>query len=72
MCAEGGSECQVIPYRSEGGVCWEIDPSGWEPTNQQKKTGPDGSGRNLIESDKTQKQGLIHKYVPMRLLRLYL
>ena len=72
MCAGGGSEWQVIPCRSEGGVFWETDPSGWESTNLEKETGPDGSGRNLTESDENRKHGHICKYVSTSLLRLYL
>ena len=52
--------------------CWETGPSEWEPMNWQKKTEPDGSGRKPTESDENRKHGLIRKYVPMRLLRLYL
>ena len=39
---------------------------------KRKETGPDGSGRNPTESDVNRKQGHICKYVPMRLLMLYL
>ena len=51
-------------------MCWETGPSGWEPTNREKETEPDGFGRNLTESDVNLKQGHICKYVPMALLRL--
>ena len=37
------------PMPSERGVCWETGPFGGEPTNREKETGPDGSGRNPTE-----------------------
>ena len=70
MYAGGGSEWQVIPCRSEGGVCWETGPSGWEPDEPEEETGLDGSERNPAGSGVNQKQGHISKYVPLHLLRL--
>ena len=59
-----------MPFLSE--ICWETGPFEWEPTNLEKETEPNGSGRNSTESDENRKQGHICKYVPMCLLRLYL
>ena len=61
-----------IPRSSSSGSCSETGPSQWEPTNREKKTGPDGSGRNPAGSGVNQKQGHNSKDVHVRLLRLYL
>ena len=70
---EGKDEKQPVQSRpKQPRKCWETGPSGWEPTNREKETEPDGSGRNPTESDENRKQGHICKYISMCLLRLYL
>ena len=61
----------VPPDRNQTSLEKETEPDG-NQTSLEKETESDGSERNPTESDVNQKQGHICKYVPMRLLRLYL
>ena len=58
--------------REKGEFVGKPVPPDGNQTSMEKETGPDGSRRNLTGSSVNQKQGHIIKYVPMRLLRLYL